>query len=105
MTKSWRGIMSRSDREIRPPIGIISNNIISVQVDPEKIKKYMEAGVEFVKAAKRGDADKLRRLLDQDAPVNFCDPVDHATALHYIAAYDARPALRVLLKTGKCDFL
>jgi ankyrin repeat protein len=43
--------------------------------------------------------------LNVGAPVNFVDPVDHATALHYAAAYGARPALRVLLNSGGCDFL
>lgn len=62
-------------------------------------------GLEFVEAAKECDAAKLKRLIDDNAPVNFVDPTDHATALHYIAAYRARPALRVILKSGKCNFL
>jgi ankyrin repeat protein len=65
----------------------------------------MELGLEFVEAARECNAAELQRLIDQNAPVNFIDPVDHATALHYIAAYRARPALRVILKSGRCDFL
>jgi ankyrin repeat protein len=97
--------MVRNIRENRRPVGVIVNGIITVEVDPEKAEQYTKAGVEFLKAAKRGDADRLKQLLDQDAPVNFLDRADHATALHYIAAYDARPALRVVLKSDKCDFL
>jgi ankyrin repeat protein len=66
---------------------------------------YMELGLEFVEAARECNAAKLQRLLDRNAPVNYPDPWDQATALHYIAAYRARPALRILLKSGKCDFL
>jgi ankyrin repeat protein len=65
----------------------------------------MRLGREFLKAAKRGDARKIAQLLEQDAPVNFVDSLDLATALHYIAAYRARPALRVLIKSDKLDFL
>jgi ankyrin repeat protein len=66
---------------------------------------YTDLGRQFVQAARECNARKLQLLLDQDAPVNYKDPSDKMTALHYIAAYRARPALRVLLKSGKCDFL
>jgi ankyrin repeat protein len=59
----------------------------------------------LLKAAKKGDAVIVQLLLDIGAPVNFADPFDHATALHYVAAYDAHRALQVLLKSGKCNFL
>jgi ankyrin repeat protein len=64
-----------------------------------------QLGLKFVEAARECHAAELQRLIDRNAPVNFLDPIDHATALHYIAAYRARPALRVVLKSGKCDFL
>ena len=66
---------------------------------------YVELGLEIIKAAKECNASKLQQLLDQNAPVDFSDPSHHATALHYIAAYGARPALRVVLKSAECDFL
>jgi ankyrin repeat protein len=62
-------------------------------------------GWELLEAAQACDARKLQLLIDQNAPVNFVDVFAGATALHYTAAYRARPALRVLLKSGKCDFL
>jgi hypothetical protein len=68
-------------------------------------KKHMELGFAFLSAAKRGNARRLSDLLQEDAPVNFVDPVDHAVALHYIAAYRARPCFRVLIKSDKIDFL
>jgi ankyrin repeat protein len=79
--------------------------LMEEQVHDEGNEKYMELGLAFLRAGKTCDPVSIQQLLDQDAPVNLVDPVDHATALHYIAAYDARPALRVLLKSGKCDFL
>jgi ankyrin repeat protein len=71
----------------------------------EKDKLRIELGLQVLRAAKKGDYVELRDLLSLGAPVNFVDPVDRATALHYVAAYQARPALRVLLNSGKCDFL
>jgi len=71
----------------------------------QRKKKRMESGFEFLKAAKKGNARRLSELLQQDAPVNLVDPVDHAGALHCIAAYCARPSLRVVIKSDKIDFL
>jgi ankyrin repeat protein len=76
-----------------------------VVVVVEHLNQITSIGAEFVEAARECHAAKLQRLIDRNAPVNFIDPHDRATALHYIAAYRARPALRVILKSGKCDFL
>jgi ankyrin repeat protein len=72
---------------------------------PPTVVGKRDISTEFLDAAKDGDAGRLRDLLSRGAPVNAIDPVDRATALHYIAAYRARPALRVVLGSGKCDFL
>ena len=69
----------------------------------EKDQLQNEQGLAFLAAAKKGDAAELRLLLNNGAPANFVDPVDHATALHYAAAYAARPALGVILSNGRCD--
>jgi hypothetical protein len=42
----------------------------------------MESGLPFLKAAKKGDYIGLWKLLNLGAPVNFVEPVDHATVLH-----------------------
>jgi len=97
---------ARSPRNRRvQPVRMIFKNVITVQIDAQEFAKDRQEGKELLKAARRGDAAKLQRLIDQGAPVNYTDESDHATALHYIAAYDARPALRVILGSGKCDFL
>src|SRR4051794_15267175 len=71
----------------------------------EELEAEMMLGLEFLKAAQSGSARRLQDLFGKSAPVNFTDPTTGATALHYVAAYAARPAFRVLLKTGQCDFL
>jgi ankyrin repeat protein len=77
---------------------------------PDKFDKRLEKlrtekGLALLAAAKKVDTAGIRYLVNHGAPVNFVDPVYHATALHYLAAYDARPALGVLLASEKCDFL
>lgn len=75
----------------------------------EQIDNEVDAvlrGHDLLEAARDGDAVAVRRLVGEEAtPVNFQDPRTGATALHYAAAYRARPAFRALLKSGKCDFL
>ncbi len=66
---------------------------------------YTQLDLAFLKAAKTGDADKLKELLREDPSVNLLDHFDRAAALHYIAAYDARPALRVILKRMDLNYL
>jgi ankyrin repeat protein len=44
----------------------------------------------------------MSELLEEGAPISM---QDHGTALHYVAAYGARAALRVLLKSGECNYL
>ncbi len=59
----------------------------------------------LLRAARSADAKKLRRAIEEGAAVNARDPETGATALHYTAAQGARPSLRALLSTGKCDHL
>ncbi len=59
----------------------------------------------LLNAAQRGDAMSMEGLIHAGASVNHQDAQTGATALHYAAAYGARAALRVLLSSGKCDFL
>jgi ankyrin repeat protein len=90
------GVKPTVPRDFRDPRGGLGN--------ADELRSFY-LGRQFVQAAKECNARKLKLLLDQEAPVNYKDPSDKMTALHYIAAYRARPALRVLLKSGKCDFL
>lgn len=59
----------------------------------------------FMQAARQGKAETLRAMLARGFPVNYQDPETGDTALHLVAAHQARKALRVLLATGECNFL
>jgi len=60
---------------------------------------------QFLAAAQEAKPEELESLLAQGAPVNYHDPRNGATALHYVAAQGARPAFRVLLKARQINFL
>ena len=62
-------------------------------------------GKEFLQAAEHGNAKKLQAFIADGFPVNYQDPRSQETALHIVAACQARKALRVLLDTGEVDFL
>jgi hypothetical protein len=66
---------------------------------------HMKFGWQVLDAAKNGDARTMKELLGPNLPVNVIDPDDRATALHYIATFGARPALRVIVKSRNLDYL
>jgi len=65
----------------------------------------IERGMDLLAAARRGDATGVEDLKRLSAPLNYRDPRTGATPLHYVAAYNARPAFRALTKGGGCDYL
>ena len=67
--------------------------------------EWVTLGEKFLAAAEDADPERLLTLAAEGAPINYQDPRNGAAALHYIAAQAARPALRILLKIGGCDFL
>lgn len=69
------------------------------------VKGFTTIGKKLLRAADRGDARETVRLLEIGAPVNFRDPANGATALHYAAAYGARNVVRALIATGDCNHL
>jgi len=60
---------------------------------------------DFLSAAERGNPQTLQIYLDTGIDVNFQDPKTGQTALHVSSASRAREAVRVLLASGKCDYL
>jgi ankyrin repeat protein len=116
-TRQWRDAPRRADSGGGGPEGHGSDPGLQLfvarrpltPINQDDIKQddqlHNHLGLALLKAAKKGDAVIIQLLLDIGAPVNFVDPIDHVTALHYVAAYDAHRALKVLLKSGKCDFL
>lgn len=64
-----------------------------------------ELGMKFLRTAEHGNAPKLQGFIADGFPVNYQNPGSKETALHIVAACQARKALRVLLNTRQCDFL
>jgi len=61
-------------------------------------------GKRLVECVKSGDALAAKLLLDHGANINSQD--EHKmTALHYAAAYDARPCIRLLTSFIECSYL
>jgi hypothetical protein len=66
---------------------------------------FISLGEQFLAAAEDADPERLEGLAAQGAPVNYHDPRNGLTALHYVAAQGARRAFRALLRIGGLDFL
>jgi Ankyrin repeats (many copies) len=66
---------------------------------------FISLGEKFLAAAEDADPERLEALAAQGAPVNYHDPRNGLTALHYVAAQGARRAFRALLRIGGLDFL
>ena len=62
-------------------------------------------GREFLHACERGNPETIKIFLDCGMDVNYQDPQTGQAALHAASAARAREAVRVLLATGKCDYL
>lgn len=58
----------------------------------------------FIECVKAGDAVAAKKLMIEGFNINAQD--EHGmTALHYAAAMGARPCVRLLVNSGKCDYL
>lgn len=91
---------SSSYPELRENIAALPN------VDEDiRYERMVGLGTEFLNAAERGNSDKLLAFIEEDFPATYQDPMTGETALHVVAACQARKALRVLLKSKNCDFL
>jgi hypothetical protein len=107
-THSWEEI--RRLIQVEGQIEAIKNllngmNEYLKQLAHQLADRWVDIGERFLAAAEDADSERLEALAAQGAPVNYHDPQNGATALHYVASRGSRPALRVLLKTGECDFL
>jgi hypothetical protein len=66
---------------------------------------FISLGEQFLSAAEDADPERLEALAAQGAPVNYHDPRNGLTALHYVAAQGARRAFRALLRIPGLDYL
>jgi ankyrin repeat protein len=57
-----------------------------------------------IEAARKGDATAMQKAIDDKGPINAQDD-NGMSALHHAAARGARGCIRVLVKSGQCDYL
>jgi hypothetical protein len=98
------------DREYFPPPPEIQARAEELKASISRMLEriadsLVSQGERFLAAAEDASPERLEALAAKGAPVNYHDPRNGATALHYVAAQGARPALRALLKSGELDFL
>ena len=60
---------------------------------------------QFLKAAEYGEYNTLEQMLESGIDVNCEHPVTKARALHYVACYDAQPALESLERAENLEYL
>lgn len=68
-------------------------------------RAMISLGREFLKAARRGNPQMLGAFIEEGFPANYQSPQTGQSALHITAATKARMALRVLVGSGRCDYL
>ena len=73
------------------------------EVEPVTVEAPQETR-SLVELVGTGDARLVKRALEAGADVNAQDHND-MTALHHAAALGARPCLRLLVASGRCDYL
>lgn len=75
------------------------------RVSAEQDEASLATERKYWRAVDFGDGNTLAKMWNEGFDVNKRHPVTHQTALQDLAAGDARPAIRVLLKRGDVDFL
>jgi len=86
--------------EIRKEIG----TLLSAD-EAKQGETITRVGTELLHVAEHGNPEKLKIFIEVGFPVNWQHPMTGQTALHVVAACQARKALRALLNSGQCDFL
>jgi hypothetical protein len=97
----WQEVGQRLDQKIKAGEYIGDERLPQLRAD-----RVMNAiGREFLQAAERGNPQMVGAFIEEGFPANWQDPRTGQTALHVTAATKARRALRVLIGSGRCDFL
>lgn len=72
---------------------------------PKTGKQLSELASEYLIAhVKAGNADLIQDWIEKGADVNYQDKRG-MTSMHHAAARGARPCIRALVNSGKCDYL
>lgn len=80
-------------------------NAVMAQPESERAQHLPELGKEFLEACMRGNPDTVKIFVALGMDVNYQDLRTGDTGLHSAAGTQARRAIKVLLKTDKCDHL
>jgi ankyrin repeat protein len=99
------GSLSRLDPQIRGTRAVEEIKTFILRNLDLLADSFISLGEQFLAAAEDADPERLEALAAQGAPVNYHDPRNGLTALHYVAAQGARRAFRALLRIGGLDFL
>ena len=91
-------------RELRARVGLLIERLLAAPED-QREKLTARIGAAFLTAAETGNPIEVGAFIKHGFPVDYQDPQTGQTALHIVAACQARKALRVLLKSKECDFL
>jgi ankyrin repeat protein len=86
--------------ELRKEIGTLLSSDEAKQAET-----IARLGTELLQVAERGNQEKIKIFIEEGFPVNWQHPMTGQTALHVVAACQARKALRLLLNSGQCDYL
>ncbi len=97
----------RNRERLAERYAVASGEYISDELLPhlrsDKIMSQM--GRKFISAAESGNTLIVRCYIEEGFPANWQEPLTGETALHGAAGTRARATLRVLVESGRCDFL
>jgi hypothetical protein len=99
--KHWQEVRHRLDRKIKDGEYIDDELLPQLRDD----RALNAIGREFLQAAERGNPQMIGAFIEEGFPANWQDPQTGQSALHVTAATKARRALRVLIGSGRCDYL
>ena len=94
----------KSMRKVRDRVHKMVERILAAPED-QRERLSVQIGAAFLRAAETGNPIEIGAFIKDGFPVDYQDPQTGETALHIVAACKARKALRVLLKSGECNYL
>ncbi len=90
--------------EVMADLRVQASSLLSAETE-NKEQNLVTVGKLFFREVKLGIPGRIQVFLEEGMPVNYQDPKTLQTALHVAASVQARHAIRLLIKTGECDFL
>ena len=103
--ESGSGSEDSKDRYASVSVRIREMLVLETTDEQKAQRLFVQLGMEFQRAARRGNVKKVQRFIDEGFPVNFRAPDTQQTALHCCAGSRARGTFDVLTSTNECDYL